>query len=400
MSYAEYQYNTNGLRTKKTLNHETTNFTWDGTNLAKEQTGDITNIYNYDITGIHSASMNGSLSIYIKDTHGNVIGVTDDTGVIVNNYEYDAFGVQISGDSAPSPFGYCGEYLDNESGLIYLRNRYYNSETGRFITEDSIKDGLNWYIYCGNNPVSFVDLEGLEYIVVSGGKYNTSRESGKYNYEFIETAIKKLRELKALDDGEGITWMITADGWSGEEKQRFYDVANEIGVGIHWTENKDDFINYINNKSDGNRASDKIHKFVVFSHGYDLEHGGGEHGTMVLGADINITVDDINNRLWASAFDNPNTALYSCSLGTYGDNSFAQAWVNKFGGQTWAFIGKSYYGDINQPTAAHPAIWASRQLHGFSYWGSAHYPIADSDRVIDGPYKNQPASFAYFLRKE
>jgi RHS repeat-associated protein len=105
--------------------------------------------------------MNGSLSIYIKDTHGNVIGVTDDTGVIVNNYEYDAFGVQISGDSAPSSFGYCGEYLDNESGLIYLRNRYYSSEAGRFITEDPIKDGMNWYAYCDNNPVMLVDSLGL-----------------------------------------------------------------------------------------------------------------------------------------------------------------------------------------------------------------------------------------------
>ena len=105
--------------------------------------------------------MNGTVNAYIKDTHGNVIGVTDDTGVIVNNYEYDAFGVQISGDSVPSPFGYCGEYLDNESGLIYLRNRYYDAGKGRFINEDPIKDGLNWYAYCGNNPVSFVDPLGL-----------------------------------------------------------------------------------------------------------------------------------------------------------------------------------------------------------------------------------------------
>ena len=150
--------NADGLRTKKTANYR---YTWNGANLAKEQTGDITSLYNYDVTGIHSADINGSLNTYIKDTHGSVIGVTDDTGVIVNNYEYDAFGVQISSDSAPSPFGYCGEYLDNESGLIYLRNRYYSSEAGRFITEDPIKDGMNWYAYCDNNPVMLVDSLGL-----------------------------------------------------------------------------------------------------------------------------------------------------------------------------------------------------------------------------------------------
>ena len=49
--------------------------------------------------------------------------------------------------------GYNGEYHDAETGFIYLRARYYDPETGRFICEDPIKDGLNWYAYCGNNPV-------------------------------------------------------------------------------------------------------------------------------------------------------------------------------------------------------------------------------------------------------
>ena len=60
-----------------------------------------------------------------------------------------------------NPFRYCGEYYDEETGLIYLRNRYYDSSIGRFITEDPAKDGLNWYSYCGGNPVMFVDPWGL-----------------------------------------------------------------------------------------------------------------------------------------------------------------------------------------------------------------------------------------------
>ena len=42
-----------------------------------------------------------------------------------------------------------------------MRNRYYDSSIGRFITEDPAKDGLNWYSYCGGNPVIFVDPWGL-----------------------------------------------------------------------------------------------------------------------------------------------------------------------------------------------------------------------------------------------
>ena len=79
-----------------------------------------------------------------------------------NTYTYDAFGNQtndIANDT--NPFRYNGEYFDNETGYIYLRARYYDPSIGRFTTEDPIKDGLNWYGYCSNNPVMFVDPSGL-----------------------------------------------------------------------------------------------------------------------------------------------------------------------------------------------------------------------------------------------
>ena len=81
-----------------------------------------------------------------------------------NVTRYDAYGNKIekSGTTNDTPFGYCGEYFDKESGLIYLRNRYYDSESGRFITEDPIRDGVNWYVYCSGNPVLFVDSTGLK----------------------------------------------------------------------------------------------------------------------------------------------------------------------------------------------------------------------------------------------
>ena len=50
---------------------------------------------------------------------------------------------------------------DKENGEIYLRARYYNSECGRFVTEDPSKYGANWYSYCDNNPVTMVDGTGL-----------------------------------------------------------------------------------------------------------------------------------------------------------------------------------------------------------------------------------------------
>ena len=76
-------------------------------------------------------------------------------------YAYDAFGnILENGVTGYNPFRYNGEYCDEETGMIYLRARYYDSSIGRFITEDPAKDGLNWYAFCGNNPVMFVDPSG------------------------------------------------------------------------------------------------------------------------------------------------------------------------------------------------------------------------------------------------
>jgi RHS repeat-associated protein len=52
-------------------------------------------------------------------------------------------------------------YQEDATGLKLLGHRYYDSSLGRFITRDPIKDGRNWYAYCGNDPVNGVDPSGL-----------------------------------------------------------------------------------------------------------------------------------------------------------------------------------------------------------------------------------------------
>ena len=132
-----------------------TEYVWDGQNLVSETEQGTTDTYTYDMTGVHTRKHGNIVTSYLKDYHGNVIGSADSTGRL----DYDAYGNQLQGD-APDPFGYCGEYYDSETGLIYLRNRYYDPTTGRFINEDPIKDGLNWYMYCEGNPIMFVDPTG------------------------------------------------------------------------------------------------------------------------------------------------------------------------------------------------------------------------------------------------
>ena len=56
------------------------------------------------------------------------------------------------------------------SGLIYLRNRYYDPSIGRFITEDPAKAGLNWYVYANNNPIMYIDPLGEDAIIITNSE--------------------------------------------------------------------------------------------------------------------------------------------------------------------------------------------------------------------------------------
>ncbi len=80
--------------------------------------------------------------------------------------------------SDANPFRYSGEYFDAESGDYYLRARYYNPRLGRFLTEDPVRDGNNWYVYCNNNPVKYVDPSGNDAIVLNKYVDNPGRYFG------------------------------------------------------------------------------------------------------------------------------------------------------------------------------------------------------------------------------
>ena len=262
-----YKIGVEGLRSSKTTAGISTDYSID-------EAGNVISEGSEEIIIGHRAvakKIGSSYYYYLYNAHGDVTALTDSTGEILNNYSYDPWGRIISQtENVPNDIKYAGEYQDSETGLIYLRNRYYDPAIGRFITEDPAKDGLNWYAYCGNNPINCVEPWGLEYLVVSGSENNTIFDR-RYKYNFIEPAIKKLKELKGLNDGEQITWLISSTGYSKTDIKNFKNTAESIGVNIEFFSNKDEFIGYINSKGvvGSNKAcdEDKIRKIAVFSHG-------------------------------------------------------------------------------------------------------------------------------------
>lgn len=84
----------------------------------------------------------------------------------------DANGNDVSNDKSHiayiNPLRYRGYYYDSETKLYYLNHRYYDPETGRFLSKDDIaSDDFSFYVYCMNNPINMVDYDGHETVTLA-----------------------------------------------------------------------------------------------------------------------------------------------------------------------------------------------------------------------------------------
>jgi len=111
---------------------------------------------------------------YGSDILGSVKFVTGGGGQELKRIEYDVFGGIYKGNS---PYGletgYTGKPYDSVTGLSDYGFRDYAPAYARFITEDPIRDGENWFAYVGNNPVNWIDPWGLSASDGQDGNGNT-----------------------------------------------------------------------------------------------------------------------------------------------------------------------------------------------------------------------------------
>jgi RHS repeat-associated protein len=157
----------------------TASYTYNGLNtrVGKTENGN-TQVYKRDGVGVTDAVLSDSSAFYTPGVsekragttsylHGGLKNQTRQTNssqTTTATRTYDAFGnVTSSSGTWNGPFGNAGSfgYQEDATGLKLLGHRYYDSSLGRFITRDPIKDGRNWYAYCGNDPVNGVDPSGL-----------------------------------------------------------------------------------------------------------------------------------------------------------------------------------------------------------------------------------------------
>ncbi len=164
-----FEYDPEELRTVKETPEESIRYHCDDNGLVIAESDATDTVTAQNIWGHKplARKINGSYYYYVYNGHGDVIQVLDESGNIVNSYQYDEWGnILNQQETVDNPLKYCGEYYDDESGLYYLRARYYDPKVGRFVSQDEEEGDitnpltLNRYAYCAGNPLIYVDPSG------------------------------------------------------------------------------------------------------------------------------------------------------------------------------------------------------------------------------------------------
>ena len=165
---AEFVYNADGLRVQKTVNGVATKYTLHGKNVVHMTSGSDELHFFYDAQNRPAVVVyNGTAYAYVKSLQGDIVAILDESGNAVVSYGYDAWGAPLwcTGELAETlgkvqPFRYRGYVFDEETGLYYLRSRYYNPGWGRFVNADNMIAELNLFTYCKDSPILLYDPNG------------------------------------------------------------------------------------------------------------------------------------------------------------------------------------------------------------------------------------------------
>jgi RHS repeat-associated protein len=184
-----FKYDPFGRRIYKSSSAGTSIYAYDGVNLIEETnvSGSVVARYSQGASFDDPLAMlrSGTTSYYEADGLGSITSLSNAAGALAQTYTFDSFGNQTaSSGSLTNPFQYTGRELDGETNLYYMRARYFDPQTGRFLSEDPLgfSVGVNFYGYVLNNPVNLIDPVGL----------------APWPYDLYEKARKKLKKANCF----------------------------------------------------------------------------------------------------------------------------------------------------------------------------------------------------------
>ena len=232
-----FTYNPEGLRTRKTrmyysngdVAYSSTEYTLHGKNIVHMTQGNDSLHFFYDASNRPAIvewnnGVTAAKYAYIQNLQGDIVGIVDSNGTEVVKYTYDAWGKVLSttGSLASTlgniqPFRYRGYVYDVETGLYYLRSRYYNPTWGRFLNADGLIGkrlfGANVYCYCACNPVNRTDNSGRDW-------FNDVKEWFEQAWSDVSNAVSDV--WNAVSDRTVELWTNISSGVS----QGWYDASS------------------------------------------------------------------------------------------------------------------------------------------------------------------------------
>lgn len=248
ISDSSYTYNLLNMLTTVTNNNSTVSFSYLPNNLRYQKSKDnVVTKYNYNGAGqvVSETRSDGQKASYIRgerllvkkdytvansikdyyylyNGHGDVVQIVNSAGEIVNSYSYDVWGnISNQKEEIVNSFKYAGEIYDSETGLYYLRARYYDSSIGRFINEDTVEGqidnplSLNIYTYVSNNPLKYIDPSGHKEAKLANPVVDTNQLN--YLKSLVSSGSSKVKSWAKNEIAKGNYYIEKAIGSTGKE---------------------------------------------------------------------------------------------------------------------------------------------------------------------------------------
>ena len=170
--------------------------------------------------------MEETVEFYINNDLNSRISILDDSGDILESIKYDSWGNSSSLEAL-----FTGKQLDS-TGLYYFNARYYDPQTGRFLTEDPLKQGTSWYSYCSNNPINKYDPDGkdehdmvIDFLKWAIPGYKSSEEVWEEKYPDQAAAIRNMTPEQRAYAERPLIWLAVTWTAASIVGQGMYDRA-------------------------------------------------------------------------------------------------------------------------------------------------------------------------------
>jgi RHS repeat-associated protein len=224
-----YTYNWQGLRTRALLSGTYQRYFYDGERVLEDLNDSGGTLARYTVTdGTYQGVLlgfqrnDGSVRYPILDEIGSARRLVDGSATATDAYSLDAFGRNMSTTgSTPNPYRYGGAwgYITDPSGMLQLGARFYWPELGRFVSQDPVREGADWYAYVQGNPLTAVDPEGLtQFFIAPRDNPSPATSSDKCEEGYrqrVRECVSNFGGDRTPPDSQGPFWAALAGAVGG-----------------------------------------------------------------------------------------------------------------------------------------------------------------------------------------